>query len=320
MTSKWIRGIVVASGLVSASVALAADIKGSSDHSLLSRFPGAEIRAYMVKEYDAALLPKNKIDDSKAPGDLLELEGKVTRIAYRIPGERSALEVMRNYEKALKQGGFETQFACSDRQACGTAMMAFIALEERVRPQSFGDAVFGSSAERALLAHRQDEAGDVHVFLHVVEDTTNNRTVLYQQIVEGAALELDQVNVLQADELQQSLDRQGHVAVPGVYFDTAKADIKPESDTALSEIAKLLASNASLKVYVVGHTDNEGSLDTNIALSQARAQAVVDALRASHGIDAVRLAAKGVASFAPVASNAQEAGRARNRRVEIVVQ
>lgn len=304
----------------SATLSLAADVKNSSDHPLLSRFPGAEIRSYSQKQYDAAVLPKSKIDNRKEPGELLEIEGKVTRIAYRIPGERSALEVMRNYEKALKKGGFETQFACAGQQECGKSMMAFIALEERVRPSGFGDAHFGSDPERALLAHRRDENADVHVFLHVVENPVANRTYLYQQIVEGAPLELDQVSLLQADELRQSLDRLGHVAVPGVYFDTAKADIKPESDAALSEMAKLLRSNSALKIYVVGHTDNQGPLDANIALSQARAQAVVDALRASHGIDGSRLAAKGVASFAPVASNTDEAGRARNRRVEIVLQ
>lgn len=320
MTSKWMQALVFASGLVSVNIAIAADVKGSSDHPLLSRFPSAEIRSYMAKDYDAALLPQSKVDKAKEPGQLLELEGKVTRISYRIPGERSALEVIKNYEKALGKGGFETKFACSSHATCGKDMMAFIALEGVVRPQGFGDASFGSSGERALLVHRQDEGGDVHVFLHVVEDTANKYTYLYQQIVEGAALELDQVNVLQADELQKSLDRQGHVAIPGIYFDTSKADIKAESDVALAEIAKLLSGSANLKVYVVGHTDNQGVYDANVALSQARAQAVVNALQQSHGVDAARLNAKGIGSLAPVASNTQETGRSRNRRVEIVVQ
>ncbi len=320
MISKWISGFALAAGTVSASAVLAADINGSTDHPLLSRFPTAEIHAYQVKGFDTAILPKGKIDDSDAPGELLELEGKITRIDYRIPGSRTVLEVMRNYEKALAQAGFETQFACGNRQECGADMMAFIALSGRVRPQGFGDASFSDGAERALLAHRSDNAGEVQVFLHGVEDTANKRTLLYQQIVEGAALQLDQVKVLQADELQQSLDRLGHVAIPGVYFDTGKADIKPESDAALVEMAKLLKGDADLKVYIVGHTDNVGSLDANVALSDARAKAVVKALSVSHHIDAARLAAKGVASLAPVASNADEAGRARNRRVEIVVQ
>jgi len=320
MASKWVRGFVFVSGLTSAGIAFAADVKGSSDHPLLNRFPGAEIRGYLQKDYDETVVPKAPIENRKEPGELLELEGKVTKISYRIPGEKSALEVMKNYEKALAQSGFETVFSCSSRQPCGKDMMGFIALSGQIRPTGFGDASFGGQPDRAVLAHRKNEQGDIHVFLHAVDDTANNRTYLYQHIVEGIAMDEDQVKVLPADALQQSLANQGHVAVPGVYFDTAKADIKPESDAALAEIAKLLTSDKKLKVYVVGHTDNAGSLDTNIALSQARAQAVVKALSASHGIDASRLAAKGVASLAPVASNAQEDGRSRNRRVEIVVQ
>lgn len=306
--------------IVDAPAVFAADVKGSSDHPLLSRFPGAEIRNYLRKNYDAAVLPAGIIKDKKAPGQLLELEGKVTRIAYRIPGEHSALEVLRNYEKALQQGGFETLFACHGPETCGPDMMPFISLEGRVRPTAFGDAVFGSSSERVLLTRRSDEAGEVHVFLHVVDDASNSRTYLYQEIVEGAQLELDQIKVLQADELQQSLERQGYVTVPGIYFDSAKAEIKPESDTALSEMAKLLSSHPDLKVYVVGHTDNQGSLEANLTLSQSRAQAVVQALHTSYGVKAENLLAKGVASFSPVASNADEKGRARNRRVELVVQ
>lgn len=320
MTSSWIRGFVLAAGLALASAVGAADIKGSADHPLLTRFPGAEIRAYLAKDYDAAMFPQTKIDDQQAPGDLLEVEGKVTRIDYRIRNDHSALEVMRNYEKALSQGGFETLFACNSREDCGEDMMAFISLSGLIRPKGFGDAYFSDSPRRALLAHRRHEAGEVHVFLHVVEDLANKRTLVYQQIVESAALQDDQVKVLQADALKQSLDAQGHVAVPGIYFDTAKATLTSDSDAALAEIATLLKTNPSLKVYVVGHTDNVGSLDANITLSQARAASVVNALRTSHGIEAARLAAKGVASLAPVASNTGDAGRALNRRVEIVVQ
>ena len=85
-------------------------------------------------------------------------------------------------------------------------------------------------------------------------------------------------------------------------------------------VAKLLRDNAGLRVYIVGHTDNAGALDGNLALSQRRADAVVAALVGTHKIDAKRLAARGVASLSPVASNRAEPGRARNRRVELVEQ
>ena len=79
----------------------------------------------------------------------------------------------------------------------------------------------------------------------------------------------------------------------------------------------MLQANAALKVWVVGHTDNVGSAESNLTLSGARAAAVVKAL-ALRGIGANRLAPHGAGPYAPVASNRTEAGRAKNRRVELV--
>jgi OOP family OmpA-OmpF porin len=112
----------------------------------------------------------------------------------------------------------------------------------------------------------------------------------------------------------------GHVAVYGIYFDTGKSEIKPESDAAISEIAALLKNNSSLNLYVVGHTDNVGSFDSNMKLSKDRADAVVNVLTSKHGIAATRLKSYGVASLSPVESNDTEDGKARNRRVELVKQ
>lgn len=112
----------------------------------------------------------------------------------------------------------------------------------------------------------------------------------------------------------------GHAAVYGILFDTDSAAIKPESAQAIAEIAKLLKSDPGLKIFVVGHTDDTGSVDHNLKLSQERAQSVMEALVRSHGIVAGRLRAFGCGPFAPVASNASEEGRAKNRRVELVQQ
>ena len=110
----------------------------------------------------------------------------------------------------------------------------------------------------------------------------------------------------------------GHAAVYGIYFDTDRAEIKPESEPALAEMAKLLKGNAALNVFIVGHTDNTGTLEHNMKLSQDRATSVVNALVSKQGIAAARLKAMGVASLAPVASNDTEDGKAKNRRVELV--
>lgn len=123
-----------------------------------------------------------------------------------------------------------------------------------------------------------------------------------------------------ADFFKSGLNSTGHVEVPGIFFDTGKSILKPESDAAVAEIAKLLIAETALKVYVVGHTDNVASLDLNMKLSQARADAVVQALVAKHGIAAARLTGMGVGPLCPVASNDTEEGRAKNRRVELVKQ
>jgi OOP family OmpA-OmpF porin len=137
-------------------------------------------------------------------------------------------------------------------------------------------------------------------------------------IVEKQAMAQD--IVANAAALANDLKTTGHVTVEGILFDTGKATIKPESAKAVEEVAKLLAADPALKVYVVGHTDTVGLLDANMKLSQERAEAVVQALIKTHSIAAARLKSFGDGPYAPVASNDAEAGRARNRRVELVKQ
>ncbi len=122
-----------------------------------------------------------------------------------------------------------------------------------------------------------------------------------------------------ASALQSGLKDAGHVEVPGIFFDFGKSEIKPESDAALNEVVKLLQGNPAWKVWVVGHTDNVGTVDSNVTLSGARSAAVAKALTAK-GVDAKRLAPHGAGPFAPIATNATDEGRGRNRRVELVKQ
>ncbi len=139
----------------------------------------------------------------------------------------------------------------------------------------------------------------------------------YLTIVERQGMQQDVVANAQA--FKDGLTQNGHVEIPGIFFDFNKSEIKPESEAAIAEVAKLLEGDKTLKVWVVGHTDNVGSADTNVTLSNARAQSVMKAL-VQKNISPTRLAAKGVGPFAPVASNATEEGRAKNRRVELVAQ
>jgi len=131
---------------------------------------------------------------------------------------------------------------------------------------------------------------------------------------------MKQAVVADAASLAGSIRETGKASVYGIYFDTGKSEIKAESEPALKEIAKMLQADPKLKLYVVGHTDNVGTYAANLTLSNSRADAVVKALVGKHGIAMARLQPFGAGPTAPVQSNGTEAGRAKNRRVELVAQ
>ncbi|SIO54334.1 OmpA family protein [Chitinophaga niabensis] len=134
-------------------------------------------------------------------------------------------------------------------------------------------------------------------------------------VLETKALKIT-ASLTKAEEMKSELDSKGHIALY-INFDTDKANIKAESQPTIDEIQKLLSTNAGLKVAIEGHTDNSGTAARNKKLSEERAQAVKAALTAK-GIDAGRLTAKGIGQDKPIADNASEEGKAKNRRVEIV--
>ena len=142
--------------------------------------------------------------------------------------------------------------------------------------------------------------------------------LIWLTVVEKAGMAQD--IVANADAFGNDIKSTGHATVYGIYFDTGKSEVKSESQAALQEVAKLLSSDPGLKLLVVGHTDSVGQLEANMKLSQARAEAVIQALIKSHGVAATRLKAQGAGPIAPVATNRTEEGRAKNRRVELVEQ
>ena len=160
------------------------------------------------------------------------------------------------------------------------------------------------------------EKGGMVTWAHVAPYNGGNGYIL--EIVEKKAMTQD----VRADAaaMSEDLKATGHVAVYGINFDADKAEIRPEADAAIAEIAKLLKQNPSLKLFVVGHTANVGNVEAGLKLSQARAEAVVRYLTEKHGIQAARLSWFGAGPYCPVSTNLTEEGRARNRRVELVQQ
>jgi outer membrane protein OmpA-like peptidoglycan-associated protein len=225
------------------------------------------------------------------------------------------LEVFRNYQGALKKGAFETLFTCGPQDCAGSGNSTARVYSDGEYDDYWGPD-HGIHYVSAKLARPE---GDVYVSLVVDDQGGDFRPNVELYVIEVKPMESDLVTV-NAASLANDIKRTGHASVYGIYFDTGKADIKPESSATLNEIAKLLQGDASLKLFVVGHTDNQGALDPNMDLSRRRAEAVFAALTTKYAVPASRLRAFGNGPYSPVASNDSEDGRAKNRRVELVKQ
>jgi OmpA-OmpF porin, OOP family len=285
----------------------------AKDHPLVSRFPGSDVLEYKTNEFDEFSLPLGKIIDENQFTKAEHLEGKITKFKYSVPKERSSLEVARSYQSALESGGFQILFQCS-----GADCRAPKSFQGGYRPTASGVWCFNCAQPMHYLAAKLPRAsGDVYVSLVVEQDQYEGGTWL--TIVEVKPMQGGLVTV-NAAALANDIAQTGHASVYGIYFDTGKAALKPESDATLTEISKLLASNPQLKLHVVGHTDHVGTLASNMTLSKQRADAVVASLVSQYRVAAARLLAAGVGPLAPVATNRSEEGRAKNRRVELVEQ
>jgi outer membrane protein OmpA-like peptidoglycan-associated protein len=108
------------------------------------------------------------------------------------------------------------------------------------------------------------------------------------------------------------------IQLNNIFFVQSKAEILPDSEPELERLLKLMNENPRLEIELSGHTDNRGSASANIKLSEERALAIVNYL-IENGIDKQRLEFKGYGGTRPIASNANEVSRSKNRRVEIKV-
>jgi OmpA-OmpF porin, OOP family len=214
------------------------------------------------------------------------VEGHYLSITYYLKENTQApspLQVVRNYTNAIKKIGGQLVYEFED----GGYQNVILKLVTN---------------GKETWAHVSAAGNDIYT-VHLVEKESMNQDV-----------------VADASSMAGTIKETGKIALYGIYFDVAKAIVKEESKPSLQEIAKLLKENPSLKLYVVGHTDNTGSFDSNMKLSMDRAAAVVNELVTKFSVNAANLKACGAGAICPVASNEKEEGRALNRRVELVKQ
>lgn len=194
--------------------------------------------------------------------------------------------------------------------------------------------------EEAEQTLRQAEAAETSVDMDSLAYIANNQVqtaeaIARQEVAEARIAELsairDRVQLENRDaelanarrelaSLQAKQTARGTVVTLGsVLFATGKSELLPGAQSSVDRLARYLAEFMDKTVLIEGHTDSTGSDETNLRLSQARADAVRMAL-ISEGIAASRITATGLGSSRPVASNSTAEGRQQNRRVEIVIQ
>ena len=269
---------LVAVLFVAAPVVAQDDTEGAKDHPLVSRYPGYWISDYDEQEFGAA--------DFRLPDNAEKhVEGRYWLIHYELKeGAKKGgpIQIGRNYINAFTAKGGSKVF--EDLEVGGGVATATLPVKGKT------------------------------IWLQV--DVYNSGNNYQLTIVEEAGMA--QKVEFTAAELASELDAKGSIAIHGILFDTGKATIKAESAAALAPIGELLKSDGALKLEIQGHTDNAGDKAANLKLSQDRAASVKDYLVKTFAITATRLTTSGFGDTKPVAANTDEAGRAQNRRVELV--
>jgi OmpA-OmpF porin, OOP family len=274
-----------------------------TDHALVKPYEGSVLRRKDVKAFDSYQLITGS-DRQAFSG--LALEGKVTRLFYDNPKARSQLEMWRNGRDALDRAGVKILFECDQKDHGCVKSYAGPAFQKYSGIHGMGNADGRFVSAKVV-------SGDATAYLAIAV----GRSFTDVHVIEVKPMESGKAGI-DAAALGNGLNAEGFVVVEGIFFDTDKTTIKPASKPALEQVAKLLAARPALKLLVVGHTDMQGLLEHNMALSRGRAQAVVDALVADHQVAPGRMEGLGVGLRAPQATNASEQGRGLNRRVVLV--
>lgn len=308
------------------------DVKDAGDHPQLKRFENSILVVGDKRSYDEFTIALGKVEFDYTAQDFKDwprrkVEGARHTTFYRMPKDVTTLEALKNYEVDLQDKGFELLFAGAgdglDNGYGRFANQVYSSLKDNYLVQY----VLPSAKDYRYLAMRKvnDDGSEILFsgFFVVVPKGWGSKyanpgdVVARIDLIKTKSL-VDRMVTVKAEEIAQQVDEAGKIALYGIFFDFNQAQIKPESTATLTEVVKYLQGAPDIKLVVVGHTDNVGAFEFNRDLSHRRAQAVVSHLVNIGGVAKDRLFPFGVSFAAPLASNATEEGRAKNRRVELV--
>lgn len=281
------------------------------------RFPGnADLTAEETTANTEYAMPTGPWD-----GDIptIAVSGTLIQQAWRINASGiSTVQLLRPLREQLLNDGYEVIFEC-ETAACGGFDFRFGT--QTLPPPALQ---INLADFRFLSAWKPAEDGDIGISLLASQTGTAG----YIQLIRIGAVAEDvtstgaaAVRAISAETLPiaTALDSQGYTVLNGLTFTTGSAQLETGENVALRALADYLAANPSIKVALVGHTDAEGSLDGNIALSKRRAGSVLERLVQDYDVPRSQLDAQGMGYLSPIANNLTQEGRDANRRVEVIV-
>ena len=283
----------------------------------------ARLTAEKVTTNDRYSVPIAPFDGAQIPS--LNLDGAVQRQAWQIPGAgQSTLQMIAPIQAELEANGFRIVLDCVADQ-CGGFDFRF-GIEILPAP-----AVYVNLRNFQFLSFVKGSETAPDAAVTVLLSTTRNAS--YMQIIEVTQAAQFQTQTttdqppVQTNSVRPPVEltgpqdflTSGSIVLAGVDFASGATSLGEGPYPLLETLAQFLSDNPSIQIALVGHTDSEGSLDSNIRVSRARAQAVKDRLVADHDVQANRVEAQGAGYLSPIASNLSANGRAANRRVEAVI-
>ena len=267
--------------ILGAPLTSAQDVEGSKDHPLLTRYPNSTLLEY-AKDFDSVEFAIGRAANGDPKKKAIEGDHTLLRYFYAADNQPSHLQIMRNYQNALKKIGG-------------------VVVYERLPREN-------DSGETTLKV----TTGGKEIWIQVEPGFSSPTNSYKIQIVEIASME----QAVSANKLLEEINKNGFVALY-VNFDTNRWELKDDGLATVREIVAMLKAAPTLKLSIEGHTDNVGTPAANKVLAENRAKSVMKAI-VEGGIPATRLAAVGFGQEVPVADNRTEEGRAKNRRVELV--
>lgn len=258
----------------------------------------------------------------------LALTGDVEHQSWRLPGmEGDTLALMQSLTGQLIAAGYKPLFDC-ETDTCGGFDFRF---ETKVVPEpemhvDLGDFRFLSAARGtgnqadylALLISRAGETGFVQLS-HVGPGESPVAPIPAQPTKSATPIAPKVPVAGTAVSISDMLESDGNAVLEDLAFASGATDLGAGPFRSLAQLAAYLDAHPDRAVLIVGHTDADGPLAVNVALSRQRAQSVVERLVGELQVDPARISAEGIGFMAPRASNLTEAGRQKNRRVEAVL-